>query len=105
MRAGLLTDTITLQMRVLVRDEYGSETAQWADCWTGRANVQFARGSRKETHGEIVNAVERKIVMRGQVKVNAKMRVLHNGQAYRILTVDTRRSDMSTVLMCELINE
>lgn len=105
MRAGLLTDTITLQRKTIHRDAYGASTTAWTNVWAGRANVQFARGSRKEVNGEIINAVERKIVLRQQAGAELGMRVAYNGQYYRIITLDHRRTDMSTILMCELINE
>lgn len=105
MQAGLLDDYIEIQSCVTTRDAYGSEIQTWETHWKGRARVQFASGRRFDNNGEMFNAMTRRITLRRQVGVDVKMRVLFNGQIYRIITIDGRRSDMSAVLTCELINE
>lgn len=105
MQAGLLNDTIELIECVTTRDAFGAEVQTWQSHWKGRARVQFSSGKRFNDNGEIFNTTTRKITVRKQVGVDVKMRVIYNGQQYRIITIDSRRSDMSAILTCDLINE
>lgn len=105
MQAGLLKDYIEVLRCVTTRDDFGGEIQQWISYWKGRARVQFASGRRIEDNGEIFNSVTKKVTVRKQIGVDVKMRVRYNDQLYRIITIDSRRSDMSAVLTCELINE
>ena len=74
----------------------------------GRAKVDFSSGSQVVTNGETVNRMTKKVTIRTKPTWTEKLsmlRIIIDGDAYRILAKDVRGRDMATIFTVELINE
>lgn len=105
MRAGLLKDFVKIETPVRTATRYGSQETTWSEYWSGRAWVRFSSGTQVVENGETFNRVTKKVTIRYKTDVQSKMRLVINEKKYRILSIDESRSDQSTTLTVELINE
>ena len=106
MEAGKLTERITIQRPVAVRDVYGSTTTAWTDVVTNLpAAVNYIRGDREIDNEEIFHGRVTTFSIRWQGAVNEEMRILWNELKYRILSIDRRTHRREYLIRTELINE
>ena len=59
-------------------------------------------------NGETINRITKKVTIRTKPAFTEKLsmlRIVINGDNYRILAKDVRSRDMATIFTCELINE
>jgi SPP1 family predicted phage head-tail adaptor len=103
-RAGLLTETVTLLQAVTQRDGFGSESTEWTDAGTARARAMFRSGSRGVENGEIWNAVTVDFELRRFANVEGGMRIRWNGKDYHVVSVDYEPRHQRQVVRCELVN-
>ena len=97
MQAGTLKDIIEIQKAVETANaDNGEQRMSWQQLWRGRAKVDFSSGGQTVVNGETINRITKKVSM---------LRIVNNGDNYRILAKDVRRQDMATIFTCELINE
>lgn len=109
MQAGLLRDIITIEKAEdTVNPVNGEQIRTWVQVWKGRAKVDFSSGSQAVTNGETVNRITKKVTIRTKPAWSEKLSMLRmviDGDAYRILAKDVRGRDMATIFTVELINE
>lgn len=109
MQAGLLRDIITIEKAEdAVNPQNGEQLQTWVQVWRGRAKVDFSSGSQVVTNGETVNRMTKKVTIRTKPTWTEKLsmlRIVMDGDAYRILAKDVRGRDMATIFTVELINE
>lgn len=105
MRAGLLSEVITIMCPYIEKDEYGSEVELWDELLTTRANVRYVSGSRSISNDEIVNIYTVDFTVRRYIDLDERMRVQHDGKLYRILSIEDNKHDGTKKLICELVNE
>lgn len=109
MQAGLLRDKITIERStVSVNAENGEQIIVWSAIWSGRAKVDFSSGSQLVSNNETINTISKRVTIRTKPAFNEKLsnlRMLIDGEYYRILAKDVRSKDMATIFTCELINE
>ena len=109
MQAGLLRDKITIERSdVTINTENGEQVTSWQQVWSGRAKVDFSSGSQLVSNNETINTMTKKVTIRTKPAFNEKLsnlRILIDGEYYRILAKDVRSRDMATIFTCELINE
>ena len=105
MNAGTLRDIISVEEPVETRDGFGGQQTGWRTVWRGKANVGPTGGTRKEINSETVHTATRKVKVRWKPAFSVRMRLVIDGQKYRILAMDRNRADMSATFTVELINE
>lgn len=109
MQAGLLKDIVEVQRAEDALDpDNGEQLRTWVILWRGRAKVDFSSGSQAVVNGETVNRITKKVTIRTKPAFTDKLsmlRIVINGDSYRILAKDVRGRDMATIFTCELINE
>ena len=109
MQAGLLRDKITIERSDVTHNtENGEQVTLWLQVWSGRAKVDFSSGSQLVSNNETINTITKKVTIRTKPAFNEKLsnlRILIDGEYYRILAKDVRSRDMATIFTCELINE
>lgn len=109
MQAGLLRDIITIEKsEETVNQANGEQNISWIPVWKGRAKVDFSSGSQAVVNGETVNRITKKVTIRTKPTFSEKLsllRIVIDGEAYRILAKDIRGRDMATIFTVELINE
>lgn len=109
MQAGLLRDTITIEKAEdAVNPQNGEQLQTWVQVWRGRAKVDFSSGSQLVSNGETINRMTKKVTIRTKPTWTEKLsmlRIVMDGDAYRILAKDVRGRDMATIFTVELINE
>lgn len=109
MQAGLLRDKISIERSSVSHNaDNGEQILEWAVIWSGRAKVDFSSGSQLVSNNETINTITKRVTIRTKPAFNEKLsnlRILINGEYYRILAKDVRSRDMATIFTCELINE
>lgn len=109
MQAGLLRDKITIERSDVTHNtENGEQVTSWQQVWSGRAKVDFSSGSQLVSNNETINTITKRVTIRTKPAFNEKLsdlRILIDGEYYRILAKDVRSRDMATIFTCELINE
>ena len=105
MRAGILTEPITIQELVTVKDDFGANTTEYRDVISTRAQVVFNTGTRETQNNEIVNTYQRTFNIRLYHKVDERMIILWHGERYRILSIQKELYKQQTSIITEKINE
>ena len=109
MQAGLLRDKISIERSSVSHNaDNGEQILEWAVIWSGRAKVDFSSGSQLVSNNETINTITKRVTIRTKPAFNEKLsnlRILIDGEYYRILAKDVRSRDMATIFTCELINE
>lgn len=105
MRAGDLRETITIQQPITIQNEYGANGIEWKDVISTRAKADYNSGNRQNENNEIVHNHTITFTMRYYHKVSDDMRIIWNGNKYRILSINKEIYKQSTTIITELINE
>lgn len=109
MQAGLLRNKITIERSDVTHNtDNGEQVTSWQQVWSGRAKVDFSSGSQLVSNNETINTITKTVTIRTKPAFNEKLsnlRILIDGEYYRILAKDVRSRDMATIFTCELINE
>lgn len=106
MKAGLLSETITIQKLTPIQDEvYGIAKQEWEDVMTLRATIDYRGGDRVVDNNEVVNTFLVKITTHLRRQIEPQMRVLCSDGAYYIQSRYHDRRGGQTIMYCELINE
>ena len=109
MQAGLLRDKVTVERSIVTYNaDNGEQQLSWTVVWSGRARVEYSSGSQLVSNNETINTITKRVTIRTKPAFNDKLsqlRMLIDGEYYRILAKDVRHKDMATIFTCELINE
>ena len=109
MQAGLLRDKITIERSDVT---HNTENGEQGDIVA--ASVEWSRkGGLHPAHSwcqtmRPSTPLQKKVTIRTKPAFNEKLsnlRILIDGEYYRILAKDVRSRDMATIFTCELINE
>lgn len=103
MRAGLLTETITLLLPERSSSDYRSQTIEWREGDTTRARVITA-GTASLQNSEEFFAVAAVFVVRIYHRITPDMRIRWHGQEYRIIGLEPNREAMELRIKTELVN-
>ena len=99
MRAGRMSERVTLQSIAAGQDEYGAPMTGWTDVATVWASVDDLTGREYAAAGGTQNAVTTKITIRYRAGVVATMRALHGAIAYNIEAA-LGQDQRTLLLMC-----
>lgn len=105
MRAGLLTEEITIQTPVSIKDIYGADSIRWDNIINTRAQVSYNSGKRQNQNNEIVHSYTITFTIRYYHNVNELMIIIWKGNKYRILSINRELYKQSITIITELINE
>lgn len=105
MRAGLLTEEITIQAPVTIKDIYGADSIRWDDVISTRSQVSFNSGQRQNQNNEIVHSYTITFTIRYYHNINERMIIVWKGNRYKILSINREIHKQSITIITELINE
>lgn len=105
MRAGQLTERVTIQHRKVTKGLSGGENYEWVDLFTARASVAFQSGTEGEQNMEYSHNQINKVTMYYRSAIKRDMRVIYNGESYGINSINSNRQKNMTILTIELLNE
>lgn len=104
-KAGELTQNITIQQPITIQNEYGANGIEWRDIISTRAKAEYSSGNRQNENNEIVHNYTITFTIRYYHKVNDDMRIIWNDKKYRILSINREIYKQSTTIITELIND
>lgn len=89
MRAGLLRNRITIQQKVIEKDNFGQNIDQWVDVCNVRAEIRDKSGGEYQSSQSEQSQTDCKILIRRpkNITITPDMRVLCNGIYYDITAV------------------
>lgn len=105
MRAGSLTEIITIQQPVVKETDYSADETEYEDYITTRAAVTHLAGRRAEIANEITNTYSVRFIIRYYHKVEYGMIIVHKGIRYRIQDINPERNKQSITITAEVIND
>ena len=104
MKAGDLTERISVERFTSTEDELGQPIESWAPLFTCWAAVEPLTGREYLAAQAAVSEVTARIRMRFRPWMTAQDRVIHNGTIYGIESlVDVRSGNRELVMMCKAI--
>ena len=106
MRAGLLTEVISVEKPVTITNEFGANSIKW-ETFIGKtkAQVTYSSGNRLNENNEIIFAYEVVFTVRIYHQINERMRIIWKNKKYRILSLEENRQLQTLTIKTELINE
>lgn len=106
MRAGRLTEVISVEQPIQNQNEYGATALEWKPfiCKT-KAEVTYSSGNRRNENNEIIFAYEVVFTVRIYHHINERMRIIWKNKKYRILSIQENKELQSLTIKTELINE
>ena len=105
MRAGDLKYVITIQQPITVQNEYGANGIDWKDVISTRAKAEQNSGNRQNENNEIVHTYTITFTIRYYHNITDDMRIIWNGNKYRILSINKEIYKQSATIITELIND
>ena len=104
MKAGDLTERVTVERFTATYDELGQPIESWAPLFTCWAAVEPLTGREYLAAQAAVSEVTARIRMRFRPWMTAEDRVIHNGTTYGIESViDVRSEHRELHLMCKAV--
>lgn len=106
MKAGPLTERITLLEPVRAGTASGAKSTEWRERGTYRAQLKSASGFGEINAAEVFGGQRAQFNLRDNIKVTDKMRVQHlGGLLYKVIAPPqrTRALGMQTII-CERVN-
>ena len=104
MKAGDLTERVTVERFTATYDELGQPIEAWAPLFTCWAAVEPLTGREFIAAQAAQSEVTARIRMRFRPWMTAEDRVIHNGTTYGIESlVDVRSENRELVLMCKAV--
>ncbi len=105
MRAGLLSQRITVQRPVETQDSTGDPVVAWTDVATVWGSIEPARASEALRSGQIVAEMGAKVMLRYAPVIGAldeKWRLVHGGVFYNISSVtNVAMANRQFEVMCQ----
>lgn len=93
MKAGLLSSTIAVEKPEVVSDEFGANTLKWVKhIDKTRAKVTYSSGNRANENNEIIFTYEVIFTVRHYHSITERMRILWEGNKYRILSIERNKA-------------
>lgn len=104
-RAGLLSEEVTLLEQRTELNGFGEHVVRWVAGATLRARVRMTRGVRGVENGELWNSYTMEVTVRVHTPVSENHRVRWRGKDYHVVSVDLDVKRQHQVVVCELVNE
>lgn len=106
MRAGLLSEVISVEKPVTYTNEYGANSTKW-ETFIGKtkAQITYTSGNRLNENNEIIFAYEVVFTVRIYHQINERMRIIWKNKKYRILSIEENKHLQTLTIKTELINE
>ena len=102
MKAGDLTERISVERFTSTQDELGQPIEAWAPLFTCWAAVEPLVGREYIAAQALQSEVTARIRMRFRPWMTAQDRIVHDGKTYNIVSViDVRSQGRELVLMCK----
>lgn len=104
-RAGLLTEEVTLLEQRTAQNDFGERRATWVAGKTLRARVRMTHGVRAVENGELWNSATLEVTVRVHTPVTEANRLRWRDRDYHIVSVDLDVKRQHQVIVCDLVND
>lgn len=105
MRAGLLTESVEIWEKSIVKNGYGEETETWSLKYSTKARLVHDGGNRVVQNDEVFLTHLKTFQVRSYVPVTDWDRVKWDNKYYRILNIEPDRERMNITIKVELIDD
>ena len=105
MRAGLLSELITIKRRVTKVNDSGQKEHKYVNLKTTRARVIYSSGNRNIENKDILWDYQFKFEIWDYVDVNEKDIIEHDSKEYRIKSINHDKKQQKKIITTELITE
>lgn len=105
MRAGLLTESIEIYEKTLVRNDYGEESENWVLKYSTKARLVHDGGGRVIQNDEVFYTHAKTFQVRSYVPVGDYDRIKWNDNFYRILNIEIDKKINNITIKAELIDD
>lgn len=105
MRAGLLTESIEIYEKTLVKNDYGEESENWVLKYSTKARLVHDGGGRVIINDEVFYTHAKTFQVRSYVPVEDYDRIKWNGKFYRILNIEIDKKINNITIKAELIDD
>jgi SPP1 family predicted phage head-tail adaptor len=105
MRAGLLSEIITIKRRVTTTNESGQKEHNYEKIRTTRARVIYTAGNRTIENKDIVWDYQYKFEVWDYVDVTEKDLIEYDSKEYRIKSINHDKKQQKLIITTELITE
>jgi SPP1 family predicted phage head-tail adaptor len=105
MRAGTLTENISILKPNVTTNDVGEQTTEYIVKLTTKAKVEFDSGNREIENREIVYNYSKTFKTRYYIEVDEYDRIHWNNKQYRILSIEPNRQYQELTIKTELVNE
>lgn len=105
MRAGTLTEIISILEPNVTTNDVGEQTTEYLEIYKTKAKVEYDSGNREIENNEVVYNYSKTFKTRYYLKVDEYCRILWNGKQYRILSIEPNKQYQELTIKSELVNE
>lgn len=105
MRAGILTENITIKRPTVEKNAYGEEVTEYEVIWTTRARVVHTGGGRTVENESIFYSQTKTLEVRDYVPIDYFDIVEWDGRKYRVIDIEKFRTQQKQQIKIELIND
>lgn len=105
MRAGLLSEIITIKRRVTTTNESGQKEHKYVKLRSTRARVIYSSGNRNIENKDIIWDYQYKFEVWDYVDINEKDIIEHDTKEYRIKSINHDKHQQKLIITTELITE
>jgi hypothetical protein len=105
MRAGILTENITIKRPTVEKNAYGEEVVSYDTIWTTRARVVHTGGGRTVENESIFYNQTKTLEVRDYVPVDYYDIIEWDGRKYRVIDIEPFKAQQKTSIKIELIND
>lgn len=105
MRAGLLTDKITIKRPRTVKNQYGEEVVEYDTIWNTRARIVHNGGARTNENESIFYTSLKTLEIRDYVPIDYYDIVEYNLKQWRVLDIEHFKPQQKQHIKIELIND
>ena len=104
-RAGLLTEHISLYELTINKSDYGQTTNTYKLYYQTNARVVYDKGDRQVTNNEQWHGVTVTFTVRYYVPVAYTDQIHYDNEIYRIISIDRDKSQNQIQIIAERVNE
>ena len=105
MRAGTLTENITVLYPNININNVGEQTTEYIEKCKTKAKVEHSTGNRNIENNEIVFDYTKVFKTRYYLQINEYDRILWDNKQYRILSIEPNKEYKELTIIAELIHD
>lgn len=105
MRAGLLTEPITIKRATITKNDFGEETEVWTIVYQTRARVIQTNSNKAIENGEVLMNYTKEFHMRYYVPIQEFDIIEWDGKLYRVISMDKNKTEVYIKVTGALIND